>query len=182
LEVKLFRLIGSSDDGVTPVNDADDHRVCAISNDFAIPAKSRVVELIAAHNGGEIEEALRFRHRQGSQQDGVNQAECGGSGADCQRIDPRQDSLIAVCILQRFDGAELQPGLAVRLGRGQSGADLFLRQQREMLLELLFQSPLVLLPGEQSMEPRKKPSERPHRRSAAFTVKKRRIIAAVCSH
>ena len=77
--------------------------------------------------------------------------------------------------------AELERGLPPRLGRRHAGAQILLCLEREMFGDLFLQALVGTPPGGEIRQAYEEASQEFHVRSSALTLKKRAMIAAVCS-
>jgi hypothetical protein len=82
----------------------------------------------------------------------------------------------------RFGCAKLEPGLSPRLGRGHARAQILLCLERKMFGNLFLQPLVATPPCGEILEAYEEASQEYHDRSSALTLKKRAMIAAVCSH
>ena len=153
-------------------------------------------------------EALRLRHVQRAQDQGIHEPEDHGVCANGQRqrhdgnrgeagrlaqhaqpeadvlreiLDHQQSSLGSIVLFRRLHTPELQHGLAPCLIRRQTGAHVVGRLQSEMFLDLFPQSFLTCPPCRRVDQAGEEPSQGPHDRSSALASKNRPMIAAVCS-
>ena len=91
-----------------------------------------------------------------------------------------QTLLVAVLILDRFDGSERQDGLAPRFGRRHAGAPVLLGLPIEVRLDVFLQARFVASAARRQPQPSEKPPHGSHDRSSAF-ASKNRVISAIVS-
>ena len=98
-----------------------------------------------------------------------------------QILDERQALLGVMVFADGFGCAELEHGLAARLGRSHAGAQILFGLEGEVFGELFLQAPVGAARGGEIRKANEKASQKFHDRSSAFTLKKRAMMAAVCS-
>src|SRR5580692_201385 len=86
-----------------------------------------------------------------------------------------------VLFAYRFARAQLNGGLAPRLGRRHSGAQILLGLEGKMFGDLFLQASIIPTAVDEVGESYEKASQEFHGRSSALTLKKRAMMAAVCS-
>ena len=82
----------------------------------------------------------------------------------------------------RLSRAELERGLPPRLGGRHAGAQVLLCLERKMFGDLFLQALVGTPPGGEIRKAYEEASQEFHVRSSALTLKKRAMMAAVCSH
>jgi len=82
----------------------------------------------------------------------------------------------------RLGRAKLECGLAPRLSGRHSGAQIRLSLEREMFGDLFLQALVRALSRREIQQANPEASKKSHGRSSALTLKKRAMMAAVCSH
>ena len=94
----------------------------------------------------------------------------------------KRKTLLGVVVLADGLGrAKLERGLSPRLGGRHAGAQILLSLQGEMFGDLFAQALVGAPPGGEVREANEEASQESHGRSSALTLKKRAMMAAVCS-
>src|SRR5689334_24445549 len=98
-----------------------------------------------------------------------------------ESFDEDHAALGAIVFLYGFDGAEFQEGLAARFVGREAAAKIFGGLESDVALDLILQALVIAAQGCEIRETAKQAPESPHGKSPALTLKKRSMIAAVCS-
>ena len=86
-----------------------------------------------------------------------------------------------VMLADGFGCAELDCGLTPRLGEGHSRAHILLDLEGKMFGHLISQALVGTPPGREIRQPYEETSQKFHAKSSPLTLKKRAMMAAVCS-
>ena len=175
------------------------------------PLRDGDADVLRAYAGKVVLDAHQLGRvwvRQRVQQRGVDHAIDRGGGSDAQRhggdrneresrrsqkhanrvpqveeqiLDEGKALLGVVVFPYRFGRAKLECGLPPRLGGRHTGAQILLRLEREMFGDLFLQALVGTPPCREIGKANQEASQEFHGKSSALTLKKRAMIAAVCS-